>query len=97
MKKEVPVEQLQFGVYISELDRPWTETPFLFQGFVLEDEKQLEMLKKYCKKVYVDPEKSPDLPGRKPVKTIPGGRKVESVLASITRTVVYEEKVSVDV
>ena len=96
MKKEVPVEQLQFGVYISELDRPWTETPFLFQGFVLEDEKQLEMLKKYCRKVYVDPEKSPDLPGRKPVKTIPGGRKVESVLASITRTVVYEEKVSVD-
>jgi HD-GYP domain-containing protein (c-di-GMP phosphodiesterase class II) len=85
MKKEVPVEQLQFGVYISELDRPWTETPFVFQGFVLEDEKQLEMLKKYCRKVY------------SPTKTIPGGRKFESVLASITRTVVYEEKVSVDV
>jgi len=49
MKKEVPVEQLQFGVYISELDRPWTETPFMFQGFVLQDEKQLETLKKYCK------------------------------------------------
>ena len=29
MKKEVPVEQLQFGVYISELDRPWTDTPFV--------------------------------------------------------------------
>jgi len=99
MKKEVPVEQLQFGVYISELDRPWTETPFVFQGFVLEDEKQLETLKKYCKKVYVDPEKSADLPERSQLKT---GRavtkpKIESVLASITRRVVYEEKVSVDV
>ena len=87
MKKEVPVEQLQFGVYISELDRPWTETPFVFQGFVLEDEKQLETLKKYCKKVYVDPEKSADLPERSQLKT---GRavtkpKIESVLASITR------------
>jgi len=99
MKKEVPVEQLQFGVYISELDRPWTETPFVFQGFVLEDEKQLETLKKYCRKVYVDPEKSTDLPERSQLKTGPVGArpKFESVLASITRKVVYEEKVSVDV
>jgi len=99
MKKEVPVEQLQFGVYISELDRPWTETPFVFQGFVLEDEKQLEMLKKYCRKVYVDPEKHATPDDRGPVRTIPPGTmlKPESVLASITRRVVYEEKVSVDV
>jgi len=97
MKKEVPVEQLQFGVYISELDRPWTDTPFPFQGFVLEDEKQLETLKKYCKKVYVDPEKSTDLPERSQLKTGPVGKKHDSVLASITRKVVYEEKVSVDV
>jgi HD-GYP domain-containing protein (c-di-GMP phosphodiesterase class II) len=97
MKKEVPVEQLQFGVYISELDRPWTDTPFVFQGFVLEDEKQLETLRKYCKKVYVDPEKSTDLPDRSQLKTSPVGKKHDSVLASITRKVVYEEKVSVDV
>ncbi len=99
MKKEVPVEQLQFGVYISELDRPWTETPFLFQGFVLDDEKQLETLKKYCKKVYVDPEKNTDLPERSQLKTGPVGTKPKpgSVLASVTRRVVYEEKVSVDV
>jgi len=97
MKKEVPVDQLQFGVYISELDRPWTDTPFLFQGFVLEDEKQLETLKKYCKKVYVDPEKSTDLPERSQLMTSPVGKKHDSVLASITRKVIYEEKVSVDV
>ena len=98
MKKEVPVEQLQFGVYISELDRPWTETPFLFQGFVLEDEQQLETLKKYCKKVYVDPEKGADLPERSQLMTGPAVKpQPESVLASITRKVVYEEKVSVDV
>jgi HD-GYP domain-containing protein (c-di-GMP phosphodiesterase class II) len=98
-KKEVPVEELKFGMYVSELDRPWTETPFVFQGFVLEDEKQLGTLKKYCKKVYVDPEKSTDLPERNQLKTGPVGTKpkIESVLASITRKVVYEEKVSVDV
>ncbi|MGH8660960.1 MAG: HD-GYP domain-containing protein [Burkholderiales bacterium] len=97
MKREIPVAQLQFGMYVSELDRPWTDTPFQFQGFVLEDEKQLEMLKKYCKKVFVDPEKTPE-PDRIPPKTLPPGSKLrlESVLAGITRTVVYEEKVSVD-
>jgi len=55
--REIPVELLVFGMYVSKLDRPWTETPFMFQGFVLNSEKQLNALKKYCKKVYVDPEK----------------------------------------
>jgi HD-GYP domain-containing protein (c-di-GMP phosphodiesterase class II) len=56
--REIPVEQLTFGMFISKLDRPWTETPFAFQGFVLQKDKQLEVLKKYCKHVFVDPEKA---------------------------------------
>jgi diguanylate cyclase (GGDEF)-like protein len=55
---EIPVEKLAFGMFVSKLDRPWTETPFAFQGFVLQKDKQLEVLKKYCKHVYVDPEKA---------------------------------------
>ena len=55
--KEVPVELLKYGMFVAKLDRPWTETPFVFQGFVLSTEQQLEALKKYCKIVYVDPEK----------------------------------------
>jgi len=96
MKKEVPVEELEFGVYISGLDRPWTETPFLFQGFVLKDDQQLEILKKHCKKVTIDLEKGPDLEdlrSRKPA----AGPKGPSVLESIKTKVKYEEKASVDV
>ena len=44
MKKFVPVNQLKFGVYVNELDRPWTETPFMYQGFVLSNDQQLETL-----------------------------------------------------
>ena len=55
--REIPVEELTFGMYVSKLDRPWTETPFVFQGFVLKSEKQIDVLKKYCKYVFVDPEK----------------------------------------
>ena len=61
MKKQVSVLQLKFGVYIHELDRPWTETPFMFQGFVLSNDKQLETLKKHCKKVTIDTEKGFDV------------------------------------
>src|SRR6185503_15775017 len=58
LKKSVPVSELRFGMYVAELDRPWTDTPFRFQGFVLSSEQQLETLKKYCKSVVVDSEKS---------------------------------------
>ena len=57
-KRQVPVGELQFGMYVSELDRPWTDTPFMFQGFVLRTEQQLAALKKFCKHVFVDPEKA---------------------------------------
>src|SRR5262245_3588459 len=72
--KEVPVEQLQWGMFVSQLDRPWTETPFMFQGFVLSTEKQLDTLKKFCKKVYVDPAKVQRVdPPRPATTTQPGG------------------------
>ncbi|MEO8142641.1 MAG: HD domain-containing phosphohydrolase [Betaproteobacteria bacterium] len=65
MRKTVPVSELQFGMYIAELDRPWTETPFTFQGFVLRTNRQLEALKQYCATVLVDAERSeaPTTPG----------------------------------
>lgn len=109
MKKEVPVEQLEFGVFISELDRPWTETPFMYQGFVLNNEKQLEALKKYCKKVTIDLDKGPDLPDRSALLTsrtgeppLPSARPRvaeplgPSVLTSIKHKVVYHEQSTVD-
>jgi HD-GYP domain-containing protein (c-di-GMP phosphodiesterase class II) len=45
-------------MYVAELDRPWTDTPFAFQGFVLSTQQQLDALKKYCSTVLVDSERS---------------------------------------
>lgn len=58
MKKEVPVGELKFGMYVAELDRPWTGTPFAFQGFVIRTDKHLEALRGLCQSVYVDTERS---------------------------------------
>src|SRR3954471_3591323 len=57
-KRAVPVEQLEFGMYVAELDRPWTDTPFMFQGFHLRTEEQLATLRQHCKHVFVDPERT---------------------------------------
>ncbi len=56
-KKLIPVEELKFGMYVLELDRPWLGTPFLFQGFPIVSDDQIAELKKYCHKVYIDPER----------------------------------------
>jgi HD-GYP domain-containing protein (c-di-GMP phosphodiesterase class II) len=57
LKKRLIIDDLQFGMYVAELDRPWTETPFKFQGFVLKTREELELLGKYCKAVFVDPDR----------------------------------------
>ena len=68
MKKRVQVGELQFGMYIAELDRPWTDTPFMFQGFVLRTPQQLEALKKYCTTVFVDAERNELAPAPPPAR-----------------------------
>ncbi len=57
-KKKVDVADLEYGMYIAELDRPWVGSPFLFQGFLLEEEEDLNKLQDLCKFVMVDEERS---------------------------------------
>lgn len=50
----IPVDLLRPGVYVLELDRPWTETPFLFQGFRIASDDELQTLREHCRFVYAD-------------------------------------------
>ena len=45
---------LAIGMYVSELDCPWLETPFLMQGFLIESESELSQLRIHCKTVLID-------------------------------------------
>ncbi|MFN2348934.1 MAG: HD-GYP domain-containing protein [Thioalkalivibrio sp.] len=51
--KKIPSESLQLGMYVSSLDRPWVETPFMFQGFELQDQDEIDELKRLTRHVYV--------------------------------------------
>jgi HD-GYP domain-containing protein (c-di-GMP phosphodiesterase class II) len=51
---EIPVALLSKGLYVSQLDRPWIDSPFLFQGFEVESDEELQQLQDLCKHVQVE-------------------------------------------
>lgn len=57
-----PVDELEIGMYVSKLDRPWLGTPFLFQGFKINSNDDLNSLKETCEYVYIDPAKTDAAP-----------------------------------
>jgi putative nucleotidyltransferase with HDIG domain len=51
---KIGTEKLKAGMFIAQLDRPWLETPFLFQGFEIRGYSEIELLRQNCRNVYVD-------------------------------------------
>ena len=99
MRRIVKVGDLQQGMYVCELDRPWRETPFLFQGFEITSPGELDLLKQYCKYVYVESDLSTVEPPPEP--TAQPGRIVASNVqqraASSPRLRVFDSKPSITV
>lgn len=60
VEKKVSTVYLKQGMYVSNLDRPWLDTPFLLQGFVIRDDDEIMLLKKYCEHVFIDTSKGVD-------------------------------------
>lgn len=58
MRIKIHTVNLQKGMYVAQLDRSWLETPFLFQGFEIRDAGEIDLLRKFCKHVYVDAQRS---------------------------------------
>ena len=54
MQTEVPSSALKIGMFVSSLDRPWLDTPFMLQGFLIENDEDIRLLQKYCECVHVD-------------------------------------------
>lgn len=53
-REKIEVSRLELGMYIVELDRPWEGTPFMLQGFVLDDQADIDKLQSLCTYVYID-------------------------------------------
>lgn len=57
---KVPTSDLDIGMYVSGLDRPWLETPFVTQGFLIESRADVARLQQFCQFVYIDSRRSPN-------------------------------------
>ena len=63
--KQIKIEanEVTIGMFVSGLDRPWTQTPFPLQGFYVRDLEEINTLKAHCSHVYID-----IIKGARPVK-----------------------------
>lgn len=93
MRKKVDVLELETGMYVAELDRPWRETPFLFQGFYIESQADIEKIRGYCQHVFVD---FSDEPGARPPRQNPQDRAVELEMLKNNARAHYRNKAYLD-
>ena len=54
IREKVNADQLQIGMYVCELDRPWLETPYPLQGFTILSHADIHKLQNLCGFVYID-------------------------------------------
>ncbi|MBX2886545.1 MAG: DUF3391 domain-containing protein [Granulosicoccus sp.] len=54
--------QLKLGMYVNELDRPWQETKFIFQGFWIDTPEILFAVQESCEYANVRTEKVAYMP-----------------------------------
>lgn len=59
-ERRIAVHELRLGMYVCRLDRPWVETPFPLQGFLIDSQEQIRVLAEYCRHVCIDELKSVD-------------------------------------
>jgi len=54
MATKILTKDLRIGMFVTDLDRPWVDTPFLLQGFLIEDQEQIAAIKSHCEFVIID-------------------------------------------
>ncbi len=53
-ERRVSIVFVEKEMFIARLDRPWRETPFWLQGFLLKTDEELNAIREYCRSVYID-------------------------------------------
>jgi len=54
IESKVDVIDLVIGMHVVRLDRPWEETNFLLQGFVIENQADIDSLRTQCEFVFIE-------------------------------------------
>ncbi|NVJ66945.1 MAG: HD-GYP domain-containing protein [Gammaproteobacteria bacterium] len=54
VKRQISSHELQIGMTVIELDRPWTDLPVMFQELKITKDSEIQLLQKYCQHVFID-------------------------------------------
>lgn len=92
---EVPVGLLKTGMYVAAVDRPWLDTPFAVQGFLVSSEEDIDYVAAHCSHVYVDPRQVVRKnPGHRHTSPSTGPRNSTSLKSELRRVRVDYESAS---
>lgn len=64
-QQKIEVTDLKLGMFVSALDRPWSQTSFPLQGFALRSHREIAAIRAICQYVYIDEEKSKNFEPKK--------------------------------
>ena len=56
-QQKIEVTDLKLGMFVSALDRPWSQTSFPLQGFALRSHREIAAIRAICQYVYIDEKK----------------------------------------
>jgi HD-GYP domain-containing protein (c-di-GMP phosphodiesterase class II) len=106
MDRKVSTANLKPGMYVSRLDRPWVTTPFMIQGFFIEDQSDIAKLASYCDFVYIDTDmgetaemyldQAPSGSRTQVRQRLASNRQVESILSTGRKQVFYTNQNTAD-
>lgn len=52
---ELHISQLKLGMYVTALDKPWLDTPFLVQGILIQSQQDIDKIAEHAIYVWIDP------------------------------------------
>jgi HD-GYP domain-containing protein (c-di-GMP phosphodiesterase class II) len=95
VKQKIDVQDLRIGMYITDIDRPWLDSPFLFQGFPVESQRDIDWIQRTCKYVYIDEEGYRDLTPREASNIAPERHTAtEEAIQKLAKKLPYKNKAS---
>lgn len=73
LNNEIKVEaaDVRLGMYVTALDIPWEESRFIFKGFLIEEDKEINEIKRVCQYIIVDKDRSVNVSFEAPVPEKP--------------------------
>ncbi len=106
-ERRIEVSQLRTGMFVCRLDREWEGTPFLLQGFLVQDQDDIDQLTGCCRHVFIDVEKGhdADVPlqagdrgAAVPAQTLrpDGGDSARGMAAELANAAVAVERIAAD-